>query len=76
MSKPVNEAATRPPEARIGPLGLRMNDLGPALGVSRRTIERLRCSGKFPKPDRMIGKRIPLWTPETIRRWVEGGGLQ
>ncbi len=74
MDKP--NVTTSPPEARIGPMGLRLNDLGPALGVCRRTIERLRSAGKFPKPDRMIGKRTPIWSPETIRQWVEkGGGL-
>ncbi len=44
-----------------------------ALGVSRRAIERERSAGRFPPPDLHIG-RMPLWKPETIRAWVEGGG--
>jgi predicted DNA-binding transcriptional regulator AlpA len=45
------------------------------LGVPRRTLERLRAAGRFPKPDLHIGKR-PMWRPETIRDWVERGGRQ
>jgi predicted DNA-binding transcriptional regulator AlpA len=54
-------------------LALRLEELAAALGVSRRTIERERSAGRFPKPDRTIGK-MPVWSPETIRRWVNGGG--
>jgi predicted DNA-binding transcriptional regulator AlpA len=58
----------------IEPVVYRLNDLSRALGVSRRTIERLRSAGRFPRPDAHIGK-APVWQPETIRRWVaEGGG--
>jgi predicted DNA-binding transcriptional regulator AlpA len=57
----------------VGRLALRFNDVAKALGVSRRTLERERSAGRFPKPDLTIG-RMPLWGPETIRRWVEGGG--
>jgi predicted DNA-binding transcriptional regulator AlpA len=54
-------------------LALRLNDVAAALGVSRRAIERERSAGRFPKPDVTIG-RMPLWTPETLARWVENGG--
>jgi predicted DNA-binding transcriptional regulator AlpA len=54
-------------------LALRLDDLAAALGVSRRAIERERSAGRLPKPDRIIG-RMPLWSPETIRRWIEGSG--
>jgi predicted DNA-binding transcriptional regulator AlpA len=50
----------------------RLADVVKALGVSRRTIERERSAGRFPRPDRIMG-RAPLWMPETIRAWVEGG---
>jgi predicted DNA-binding transcriptional regulator AlpA len=40
--------------------------------MSRRTIERLLETGQFPKPIRFAGKR-PLWCPEDIRRWANGG---
>lgn len=54
-------------------LTLRLDEIASMLGVSRRHVERMRSSGKFPKPDLMMGK-VPLWTPETIDRWVKGGG--
>ena len=54
-------------------LALRLDELPAALGVSRRTLERERSAGRFPRPDLTIG-RIPLWRPETIREWVERGG--
>ena len=59
-----------PPATR---LALRLDEVARALGVSRRAIERERSAGRFPKPDLTIG-RMPLWRPETIRAWIEGGG--
>jgi len=56
-------------------LAWRLADVAQALGISRRTLERERSAGRFPRPDIHIGK-APLWQPETIRRWVEGGGLR
>jgi predicted DNA-binding transcriptional regulator AlpA len=53
----------------------RLDAIAKALGVSRRTLERERSAGRFPPPDLSIGK-MPLWRPETIRRWVERGGVQ
>jgi predicted DNA-binding transcriptional regulator AlpA len=54
-------------------LTYRLDELSEALGVSRRTIERERSAGRFPRPDLTMGK-MPLWRAETIRAWVEGGG--
>ncbi len=54
-------------------LTFRLEDVVEALGVSRRTIERERSAGRFPMPDLHVGK-MPLWKPETIRRWIDGGG--
>jgi len=54
-------------------LTYRLDEVAAALGVSRRTIERERSAGRFPKPDLMIGK-APLWAPETLTRWVSEGG--
>lgn len=51
----------------------RLDVIAKALGISRRTLERERSAGRFPPPDLTVGK-MPLWRPETIRRWVEGGG--
>ncbi len=56
-----------------GRLTLRLDEVALALGMSRRTIERERSAGQFPKPDLHIGK-APLWKPETILRWIDGGG--
>ena len=51
----------------------RLDEIADGYGVSRRAIERERSAGRFPPPDLTIG-RMPLWRPETIRKWVEGGG--
>lgn len=48
-------------------------DLSRVLSVCRRTIERERSAGRFPKPDLHIGKR-PLWMRETIRSFIQRGG--
>lgn len=58
---------------RLERLALRLDEIAEAVGISRRTIERERSAGRFPKPDRVIGK-VSLWSVETIRRWIEGGG--
>ncbi|WP_435009927.1 helix-turn-helix transcriptional regulator [Tundrisphaera lichenicola] len=56
-----------------GRLTLRLDELAKAIGVSRRTIERERSAGRFPAPDIKVGK-APLWKPETILKWIDGGG--
>jgi predicted DNA-binding transcriptional regulator AlpA len=66
--RPATEAA--PPIERMA---YRLDEVAAALGMSRRTIERERSAGRFPPPDLKIGK-APLWRPETIRAWIEGGG--
>ncbi len=68
---PPTTAACTPP----GRLAYRLGELAQALSISRRTLERERSAGRFPSPDLVIGK-APLWTPETIRRWIEGGGAR
>jgi hypothetical protein len=88
MSHPrEHEAAERPvgifklrdaikPEFEVPPiprLTWRIGDIATALGISRRAIERERSAGRLPQPDTVIG-RMPLWKPETIRAWIEGGG--
>ncbi len=54
-------------------LTYRLAELAKSFGISRRTLERERSAGRFPRPDLTIGK-APLWKPETIRRWIDGGG--
>ncbi len=71
---PRPEAAT-PTVGAVAPpvITWRLDAVAKALGVSRRSLERLRAAGRFPRPDAHIGK-MPIWMPETIRAWVEGGG--
>lgn len=65
---------TAPRPDAIGRLAYRLNEVADAFGISRRSIERERAAGKFPKPDLTIG-RMPLWKPATIERWMaERGG--
>src|SRR5262245_22559761 len=55
-------------------LAYRLDEVARSLGVSRRLIERERAAGRFPPPDRTIG-RVPLWSRATLVRWIsEGGG--
>jgi len=54
-------------------LALRLEEAAEAVGLSRRMVERLRASGKFPKPDAVVG-RCPLWRVETLDAWIRQGG--
>lgn len=63
---------TTDPKAALPRLTYRLNEIADSLGVSRRTIERERAAGRFPKPDVQLG-RTPLWTPETLVAWAKGG---
>jgi len=75
------EAPARPqeesPRGRTLPAGiepmLHIDDLAELLSCSRRTVERMRSSGKVPRPDMHVG-RCPRWKPATIRAWIEKGG--
>lgn len=71
-SRPQPEARPQPYLA-VGRFALRLDELAVSLGISRRTLERERSAGRFPKPDLHIGK-APLWMPETLRRWLAEGG--
>ena len=76
MTTPAKKAPrleSKPEAAAPERLTYRLDELADALGVSRRTIERERSAGRFPRPDLTIGK-MPLWRVETIRQWVEGSG--
>ncbi len=66
------QADAKPPVERMA---LRLDEVADAIGLSRRVIERARSAGRFPKPDLAIGK-MPLWRPETVRGWLDGGGAQ
>lgn len=66
--RPVTISPADPPR-----LTYRLHEIHKCIGVSRRTLERLRAAGRFPAPDVQVGK-IPLWSAETLQRWVKGGG--
>lgn len=72
----MNPRIDTPPAAPLPDrLALRQAEIARSLGISRRTLERERSAGRFPKPDLTIGK-APLWKPETIRRWIDSGGKE
>ena len=50
-----------------------VNDVVGILRCDRRTLERLRAAGKFPKPAMTIG-RSPRWHAADVRAWIERGG--
>ena len=54
-------------------LTYRIAEVAIMLGVSRRTIERELSAGRFPRADVRVGKS-PLWSRETLTRWIAGGG--
>jgi excisionase family DNA binding protein len=66
------------PDPRPEPFGFpdrlwSIDDVAKYLNVSRRGVERLKSSGKLPRPALTIG-RLPRWRPEVIREWIERGG--
>ncbi len=69
-ARPGDPEPTRP---GIEPLAVNLNQLPGLIGVSRRTIERELSAGRFPQPDRRVGRR-PLWRVATIEAWLAGGG--
>jgi len=44
------------------------------LGCDERTIARMRSSGRFPKPDLVVGRRLPRWKASTLTEWIDRGG--
>ena len=74
MSKLLNTDTSNPSQlSQPEKLVYSMTEVARFLSVCRRTIERERSAGRFPKPDLHIGKR-PLWTRETIRSFIQKGG--
>jgi predicted DNA-binding transcriptional regulator AlpA len=58
----------------IPPLYWRKSDITHATRLSASTIDRLRKSGRMPKPDLVAGRAL-CWKPETIISWIDSGGL-
>jgi predicted DNA-binding transcriptional regulator AlpA len=59
------------PTELVPRLALRLDEVAAALGVSRTLVDRERSAGRFPPPDLHLSK-TPLWTPDTLRRWLTG----
>lgn len=72
-TQPKAESSSPSQESLPAKLVYSMNEVARALSVCRRTIERERSAGRFPKPDLHIGKR-PLWSKESILRFIANGG--
>ena len=76
MSVRPETIANRPEEtsllAKDGRLAYRMLDLVKMTGLSRRVIERERSAGRFPAPDKLVG-RVPLWRCSTVDAWLASG---
>ena len=72
LPKNAKSSAGRPPVTK---LAYRINDLEAATGLCRHAIERARSAGKFPEADVRVG-RCPLWRVETVRVWLDGGGIR
>jgi predicted DNA-binding transcriptional regulator AlpA len=72
---PPDLSSSEPDRPEAPPLRLlyRLDELAAALGMSRRTVERLRSARRFPKPDLTVG-RLPMWRIESIQRWIDSGG--
>ncbi len=57
----------------IEPL-LSIQDIASILQISRRGVERMRCSGRFPRQDLTLG-RLPRWKPTSVNNWIDSGGV-
>jgi hypothetical protein len=64
--------APNTPARTVERMAFRLNELALSIGMSRRALERERAAGRFPAPDRYIGK-CPVWAPATIHNWIRGG---
>lgn len=56
------------------PLTLNVRGLTKHLRVSRRTIERMRAAGTFPRP--LPGFRRPRWSTAVVLRWLRTNGSE
>ena len=72
-SPPVSLLPAAPPPMPAIEQMLTRDDIADILQCNPRTIDRLRSSGKLPKPDFRSG-RLLRWRHETIERWISRGG--
>jgi predicted DNA-binding transcriptional regulator AlpA len=73
IARPPEDPRPEAADPAMERLAYRLDEIARSLGVSRRLIERERAAGRFPKPDLTMG-RAPLWTRETLTRWIAQGG--
>lgn len=52
------------------PVLLSEGQIGACVGLSDRTVRKLRASGKFPDPDCYLCG-MARWKPETLARWID-----
>lgn len=74
-SAPAKPGRGSEPADAIEP-ALTIDDVCAARNEGRRTGERERSAGLWPKPDFFVGtgsRKSPRWRPETIRRWLNEG---
>jgi hypothetical protein len=73
IQHPANPIAALPPiQSALDPL-VGPDDIARAWQCSRRLIEQMRATGRFPKPDVMLG-RLPRWKVTTIKAWLAQQG--
>jgi predicted DNA-binding transcriptional regulator AlpA len=63
-------AAVRQPIPLADRLTWSLDDITALTGLSRRTLERERSAGRFPRPDLVVGRRV-LWRPATVVRYLD-----
>jgi predicted DNA-binding transcriptional regulator AlpA len=71
---PAETMISAPSQDNVKKVFWRYRDLPDAIGLSHRTIARLRASGRLPKPDAVFGTAL-CWRPETIQQWASTGGI-
>lgn len=72
MNKPPRKTPAAAPASVVEPM-MTIGDVVAILRCDRRTLERLRASGRFPKPAMTIG-RSPRWHATAVREWIGRGG--
>lgn len=67
-------ATARPePAASVREPLLSVRDVCRILACCRRSVEKHRAAGRFPKPDCHVG-RSPRWERTTLDAWIAEGG--
>jgi hypothetical protein len=73
LPEPGRPTAPAPePRLAVEKLAYRLNSVAELLDISRRLLERERAAGRFPPPDKHIGK-CPVWTRDTLRAYLAEG---